>query len=210
MPKPSAKVDLPSTVAAVLGFAQAVAAADGVLAVWRTPSGLLDVPDAERLGVGILTTAVAVALAIGCARVLTGGSPRVLVAAAVVSLLISAYWILLRPPVDSFPDLAVSYAVLPVLSLGLIGFSALRTSRAQSRPAPEPVGEHEEVQEKPVPAPVDETPVPAWVVHDVEIHPDWSDSADDPHPDWSTAVDDSGRPWSPPGAEHEAGNPVRA
>lgn len=143
MPKPSTTVDLPSTVAAVLAFAQAAAAADGVLSIWRTPSGVLDIPTAERAVVGILTALVAVALAIGCARVLTGRSSRFVVAASVVSLVISAYWILLRPPVDTFPAFGVLYAVLPLLILALIGVSALRASLAAHAPVRRTAAEQE-------------------------------------------------------------------
>ncbi|MBA3339834.1 MAG: hypothetical protein H0T54_08865 [Geodermatophilaceae bacterium] len=133
---PIAKVDLPSTIAAVLAFTQAAAAALGVLAVGRTPAGVLDIPAVEQVGVGILTSLLAIALAIGCALVLVGRASRVIVLAAIGSLVISAYWIFLRPPPDGFPTIAVGYAVLPVLILGLLAVSTQSAARAARRPTP--------------------------------------------------------------------------
>lgn len=125
----TAKVDLASTAAAVLAFTQAAAAALGVLAVWRTPEGLIGIPDIEQLGVGLLTALVAIALAVGCAYVLTGRTSGMIVVASVGSLVISAYWAFLRPPIEGFPSFPVAYAVLPVLILGVLALSHARAAR---------------------------------------------------------------------------------
>ncbi len=145
-----AKADLSSTIAAVLAGTQSAAAAVGVLAVTRTPDGLLNVPSAELVLVCIVTVAVALALAVGCVRILTGRSPRLTIVGSVASLVISAYWVFLRAPAERFPDIAVAYAVLPVLTIWLLvvsrGLAARRARKARpaaavgadSRPPDEP------------------------------------------------------------------------
>lgn len=134
-----AKVDVPSTIAAVLAFAQAAAAVIGVLALARSAQGIFDIPAIEQVGVGILTILVAAALGVGCVRVLTGGSPRVIAGASTGSLVISAYWILLRPQAEGFPAIAVAYAVVPVLILGVLALSRAQAAIAgRTAPPAEP------------------------------------------------------------------------
>lgn len=137
----TARVGVASSAAAMAGVTQAAAAAMGVLTVWTTADGLLDVPQAEQIGVGIVTLLVALGLGLGSARTLTGRSSRLLVLAKVGSLVISAYWGLLRPPAEEFPVIPVAYAVLPVLGLGLLAVSAVRSrSRSARDPADHDIG----------------------------------------------------------------------
>lgn len=131
------QVDLLATVAAMSAFIQAAAAAIGVLAVGRTASEVLGISSVEEFGVGMLTLAVAVALTVGCARVLTGRSSREVVGAAAASLLISGYWILRRPAAVGFPEIAFAYAALPLLILVLLRISRTRT-RTRTGPSPRP------------------------------------------------------------------------
>ena len=131
------KVTLASTVAAMLGVTQAAAAAMGTLTVWTTADGLIDIPEPELAGVGIVTVLVAVALGVGSARTLTGKSSRLLAVANLCSLVISAYWGVVRPAADGFPVIPISYAAVSVLGLGLLAVSGVlsRHHHARSRAA---------------------------------------------------------------------------
>ncbi len=212
----AAKADLPSTVAAAMALTQAAAAAVGVLAVARTPEGLLDVPGVELFLVCLSTLAVAVVLALGCLHILVGRSPRLAILGSVASLVISAYWILRRPPADTFPDLAVAYAVLPVLTLGSLAVYRVLAARRARRPTPVLAGDN-------APEPADEsTPgetKPPWELADEAVAVD-SDPYDDEPPyddetpydrelsydrerpyEYEPPVEQTDRPWEEPADE---------
>jgi len=192
------RADLPATLAAVLAFTQSAAAALGVLAVVRTPDGLLNVPDAELALVSVVTFVVAVILAAGCVHTLSGRSVRLSVVGSVGSLVISAYWILLRPPDEGFPGIAVAYAALPVLILALVGLSrVLGATRAKTdQPAP---------AEK---APAQPEDGPVHGQHAWPWESDENSTKEDTDPsDYEPAHEDSERPWE--SDEDESGHPPR-
>jgi len=168
-----AKVDVASTAAAMLGVTQAAAAAMGVLAVWTTAEGLIDIPLLEQVGVGIVTVLVALALGLGCALTLTGQSPRILALGFVGSLMISAYWLLLRPPAEEFPVIPVVYAVLPVLGMALLAVSAAR-SRSHTAP-PDAAENADEVESQLAAAPPGQPGSdPAELPDQAGERPDWA------------------------------------
>lgn len=154
------KLDLASTVAAMLGVTQAAAVAMGALTVWATSGGLIDIPALEQVGVGVGTILVALALGLGCARTLTGQSPRMLAWSFAASLVISAYWGVVRAPAQAFPVIPVVYAVFPMLGLALLAYSfagnrrqgataaeAMPTISTTELPAPSAAGQPDQVAE---------------------------------------------------------------